>query len=107
MTFVDFVRGLFRRPIIVVRPAQMTPKEMDAAIGGVSVTHPTYRAFMQLLDQAEDEAHDMADKDSYVPRSLEIHTGGAKYVRAMRERVLVMRERVEKQGPRTKVTKVH
>jgi hypothetical protein len=85
-----------RHCIIVVRPAQMTEKEVDAAIGGVAETHPTYRAFMQLIDQAEEEAREAADKDSYLPRSLEIHTGGAKYVRALRLHVLMIRERFEK-----------
>lgn len=96
VTFVDFVRGIFGGRIILVRPERMTEAEMDEAIGRVAETHPTYKAFMQLIDQFEEEAHDKADADIYIPRALEAHTGGSKYLRALRQHILARRERVAK-----------
>lgn len=85
--------------IRVVRPDRMTEKELEKALTECAETHPVYRAFMQLLDRFEDEAHDKADEDLNLPRALEAHIGGAKYIRAVRDNVLTRRANAAKRRP--------
>ena len=104
MTFVDLVRRILRRPIVIVRPERLTERELEKALTEVAETHHVYRAFMQLLDDFEEEAHEKADEDLHVPRALEAHTGGAKYIRAIRNNVLGRREAATKRANPVKKT---
>lgn len=96
----DLLKGT-RARIIIERPDKLTEKEMETALTQCPETHAIYRAFMQLLYQALDEAHVNAEEDLTQPRALEAHTGGAKYVRGILENVLTRRQRAaERRQPK-------
>jgi hypothetical protein len=96
VTFVDFVRGLFRPRIVIVRPEEMSEKAIDEALAATPETHPLYRAFMQLIDQAEMDAQESAGQDVNLPNSLAGHVVAARYLRELRRDIVTRRQRARK-----------
>src|SRR5437764_68270 len=81
--------------ITVVRSEVMTEREIDKALREVPDKHPVYRAFMNLLENAREEAVDAVAEDSMSATAMAMHSGGAKYLRAVRDDVLRRRSRGE------------
>jgi hypothetical protein len=88
---LNSLSSLFAPRVIVDQPARIPDREVTRILAGTHDKHPVYLAFMQLLDQAIEEAADNACEDFNVPRGLEVHTGGGKYLRALRDQIHLRR----------------
>lgn len=79
--------------IVFVRADRIPDVRIDQILAGTAKEHELFRAFMQLLEDAEREAVDYVATNSWEPKASLTHAGGARYLRALREDILARRER--------------
>lgn len=91
----------FQRPaIVVVRPDQMTDAQLTAALRSIPDEHQFYKAIIQLLEQTREEAIEDEANDSWSPTAMAKHSGGAQYLRAVRNDLILRRQGKTPNGQR-------
>jgi len=84
-----FLAAILPAPTVTVkREKDMTDEQVTRTIQATAPTTPIYRAFMQLLEEAREEAVDWAARDSWSKSAMAMHAGGARYLGAVRADVI-------------------
>lgn len=77
------------RPVRIVFDGELSEEELDKAFAG-TLKHPIIRAFVQLLDTAEDDANRKAAEE---PENREMYVGGAARLRLLLDEIAIRHER--------------
>jgi hypothetical protein len=84
-------KSWFTRTIRIEKGKELTENELNAAFA-VSKEDRFFRALLQLIDTAEENAHQNAFASMDPPTVLAGYTGGAAHLRMLRDELLDRRE---------------
>lgn len=80
-----------RMVVTVVRADRLPDAKITEILRAAPEGHLLYRAFMQILEDAEREAVDDVAEGCWNKLTMAMHAGGARYLKAVRENVLQRR----------------
>ena len=74
--------------IVFQRPDAMTDEQLTTALRSLPDGNSFYKAIMQLLEEMRDEAIESEAADAWSPTAMAKHSGGAEYIKAVRDDIL-------------------
>lgn len=80
----------------------MTDEQITRIIKVTPPANPLYVAFMQLLEEARDEAIESEARDAPSPTAMAMHSGGARYLKAVRNDI-IRRRHAKLKGKRPEI----
>jgi hypothetical protein len=80
--------GVPNEPIVFVRSERIPPAKIDAIFRETGKEAPLFRAVLQILEETRDEAIESEAQDAWNPTAMAKHSGGAQYLRAVRDELI-------------------